>query len=134
MLKEVTISRQLNHHNIVKFIEFIDSDQYYYIVQELVVGGGSSAIVKFTYLSWDLLRHVIRQVAAGIYARGGWALFTATLSPKVFVLADRVQPLQDPVLKLRKSDDPAPSRMRGASSPRRRRRHRRRSSWPTLGC
>lgn len=67
VLKEVTIMRQLNHPNVVKFIEFIDSNQYYYIVQELVPGGEIfTAIVNYTYFLEDLARHVIIQVANAI--------------------------------------------------------------------
>ena len=67
VLKEVTIMRQLDHPNIVRFIEFIDSPTYYYIVQELVPGGEIfTMIVKYTYLSEDLSRWVITQIAHAI--------------------------------------------------------------------
>ncbi len=120
VLKEVTIMRQLNHHNIVKFIEFIDSDQYYYIVQELVVGGEIfTAIVKFTYLSEDLLRHVIRQVAAGIrYLHEEVGIVHRDIKPENILYSPiELQPLQNPVLKLRKSDDPSTKQDEGEFTP-----------------
>ncbi|PGH04012.1 CAMK/CAMK1/CAMK1-RCK protein kinase [Polytolypa hystricis UAMH7299] len=67
ILKEVQIMRQLDHPNIVKLIEFSESRQYYYIVLELCPGGELfHQIVRLTYFSEDLSRHVILQVAKAI--------------------------------------------------------------------
>ncbi|KAI7869062.1 kinase-like domain-containing protein [Spinellus fusiger] len=67
ILKEVQIMRTLQHENIVDLIQFSESDDYYYIVLELCEGGELfHQIVKLTYFSEDLARHVIVQVAQGI--------------------------------------------------------------------
>ncbi|GAD93407.1 calcium/calmodulin-dependent protein kinase, putative [Paecilomyces variotii No. 5] len=67
ILKEVQIMRQLDHPNIVKLIDFSESRQYYYIVLELCPGGELfHQIVRLTYFSEDLSRHVIVQVAKAI--------------------------------------------------------------------
>ncbi|CAG8314849.1 unnamed protein product [Penicillium salamii] len=67
ILKEVQIMRNLEHPNIVKLIDFSESKQYYYIVLELCPGGELfHQIVRLTYFSEDLSRHVIRQVADAI--------------------------------------------------------------------
>ncbi|KAJ5130336.1 Calcium/calmodulin-dependent/calcium-dependent protein kinase [Penicillium bovifimosum] len=67
ILKEVQIMRNLDHPNIVKLIDFSESRQYYYIVLELCPGGELfHQIVRLTYFSEDLSRHVIRQVADSI--------------------------------------------------------------------
>ncbi|EEH36308.2 serine/threonine-protein kinase srk1 [Paracoccidioides lutzii Pb01] len=67
ILKEVQIMRQLDHPNIVKLIEFSESNQFYYIVLELCPGGELfHQIVRLTYFSEDLSRHVIVQVAKAI--------------------------------------------------------------------
>ncbi|KAL1958388.1 hypothetical protein VTO42DRAFT_4489 [Malbranchea cinnamomea] len=67
ILKEVQIMRQLDHPNIVKLIEFSESQQFYYIVLELCPGGELfHQIVRLTYFSEDLSRHVIVQVAKAI--------------------------------------------------------------------
>ncbi|KAJ5514483.1 hypothetical protein N7463_004035 [Penicillium fimorum] len=67
ILKEVQIMRNLDHPNIVKLIDFSESRQYYYIVLELCPGGELfHQIVRLTYFSEDLSRHVIRQVAEAI--------------------------------------------------------------------
>ncbi|KAE8450648.1 hypothetical protein EG329_005992 [Mollisiaceae sp. DMI_Dod_QoI] len=64
ILKEVQIMRQLDHPNIVKLVDFSESRQYYYIILELAPGGELfHQIVRLTYFSEDLSRHVITQVA-----------------------------------------------------------------------
>ncbi|PHH93393.1 hypothetical protein CDD83_3706 [Cordyceps sp. RAO-2017] len=67
ILKEVQIMRQLDHPNIVKLIEFSESKQYYYIVLELAPGGELfHQIVRLTYFSEELSRHVIVRVAKAL--------------------------------------------------------------------
>jgi len=59
--------RQLDHPNIVKLIDFSESRQYYYIILELCPGGELfHQIVRLTYFSEDLSRHVIVQVAKAL--------------------------------------------------------------------
>ena len=59
--------RQLDHPNIVKLVSFSESSQYYYIVLELCPGGELfHQIVRLTYFSEDLSRHVIVQVAKAL--------------------------------------------------------------------
>lgn len=56
--------RQLDHPNVVKLIDFSESRQYYFIILELCPGGELfHQIVRLTYFSEDLSRHVITQVA-----------------------------------------------------------------------
>ncbi|KAJ5748510.1 uncharacterized protein N7511_010206 [Penicillium nucicola] len=67
ILKEVQIMRNLDHPNITKLIDFSESRQYYYIILELCPGGELfHQIVRLTYFSEDLSRHVITQVAEAI--------------------------------------------------------------------
>ncbi|KXJ91352.1 kinase-like domain-containing protein [Microdochium bolleyi] len=67
ILKEVQIMRQLDHPNIVKLVDFSESRQYYYIVLELAPGGELfHQIVRLTYFSEELSRHVITQVATAL--------------------------------------------------------------------
>lgn len=118
VLKEVTIMRQLNHANVVRFVEFIDSDVYYYIVQELVAGGEIfTAIVNYTYLSEDLSRHIITQVGHAIrYLHEEVGVVHRDIKPEnlLYVPIDFV-PRSQPVL--RRSDDPATKKDEGEFYP-----------------
>jgi serine/threonine-protein kinase RCK2 len=59
--------RQLDHPNIVKLVDFHESKQYYFIILELCPGGELfHQIVRLTYFSEDLSRHVIVQVAQAL--------------------------------------------------------------------
>lgn len=67
ILKEVQIMKQLDHPNIIKLLDFSESREYYYIVLELAPGGELfHQIVRLTYFSEDLSRHVITQVAKAL--------------------------------------------------------------------
>ncbi|KAF9189355.1 hypothetical protein BGZ51_009669 [Haplosporangium sp. Z 767] len=67
ILKEVQIMRQLKHPGIVQLYDFSESDEYYYLIMELAPGGELfHRIVKLTYFSEELTRHVIVQVAQAI--------------------------------------------------------------------
>ncbi|CAK5263088.1 unnamed protein product [Mycena citricolor] len=67
ILKEVQIMRGTNHPSVVKLISFSESDEHYFLVLELMEGGELfHQIVKLTYFSENLSRHVILQVARGI--------------------------------------------------------------------
>ncbi|KAJ9127364.1 MAPK-activated protein kinase Srk1 [Naganishia onofrii] len=67
ILKEVQIMRGTNHPNIIKLISFSESDEHYFLVLELMEGGELfHQIVKLTYFSEDLARHVILQVAHAV--------------------------------------------------------------------
>ncbi|KAF7355167.1 Protein kinase domain-containing protein [Mycena sanguinolenta] len=67
ILKEVQIMRGTNHPSVVKLISFSESEEHYFLVLELMEGGELfHQIVKLTYFSENLSRHVILQVANGI--------------------------------------------------------------------
>ncbi|KAL5527613.1 hypothetical protein ACEPAG_6414 [Sanghuangporus baumii] len=67
ILKEVQIMRGTNHPGIVQLLAFFESDEHYFLVLELMDGGELfHQIVKLTYFSENLSRHVILQVANAI--------------------------------------------------------------------
>ncbi|CCF52233.1 hypothetical protein NDA11_004797 [Ustilago hordei] len=67
ILKEVQIMRNLKHEGIVELISFSESREHYFLVLELMEGGELfHQIVKLTYFSESLARHVILQVAHAI--------------------------------------------------------------------
>ncbi|KAK0191251.1 kinase-like domain-containing protein [Armillaria mellea] len=64
---EVQIMRGTHHPAIVKLVSFSESPEHYFLVLELMEGGELfHQIVKLTYFSENLSRHVILQVAQGI--------------------------------------------------------------------
>lgn len=67
ILKEVQIMRNLKHDGIVELQSFSESRDHYFLVLELMEGGELfHQIVKLTYFSEALARHVILQVAHAI--------------------------------------------------------------------
>lgn len=67
VLKEAAIMRQLKHENIVQLYAFLETPENYFMVLELLPGGELfHQIVRLTYFSEDLSRHVIVQVASAI--------------------------------------------------------------------
>lgn len=120
VLKEVIIMRQLKHPNIVNFIEFIESDPYYYIVQELVGGGEIfSAIVNYTYLSEDLSRHVIYQTALAVrYLHEEVGIVHRDIKPENLLFYPiEFKSSLNPIAKLRRSDDPKTKKDEGEFTP-----------------
>lgn len=59
--------RNIRHPNVVQLIQFTESKENYFLVMELCDGGELfHRIVKMTYFSEPLSRHVITQVAQGV--------------------------------------------------------------------
>ena len=108
--------------HIVEFVDFIETEQYYYMIQELLTGGEIfGEIVKYTYFSEDLSRFVIRQLAIAIKHLHSLGIVHRDIKPEN-LLFDRIpyQPRNsaaDPPLKLRKSDDPNNKRDEGIFVP-----------------
>lgn len=120
VLKEVIIMRQLDHPNVVKFIEFIETESYFHIVQELIVGGEVfAAIVKYTYLSEDLSRHIIYQVAKAIrYLHEEVGIVHRDIKPENLLFQPiEFTPSLNPISKLRRSDDPKSKKDEGEFVP-----------------
>ncbi|KAG5518060.1 hypothetical protein PMAC_003246 [Pneumocystis sp. 'macacae'] len=67
VFKEIRIMQDVDHPNIVRFFHFLENDDYYFLILELLEGGEIfHQIVRLTYLSEDLSRHIILQVAHAI--------------------------------------------------------------------
>lgn len=59
--------RQLRHKNVSELIDCIETSQFCHIIMKLSTGGELfNQLVKLTYLSEDLARHVIEQVAQAV--------------------------------------------------------------------
>ncbi|CAO3667978.1 unnamed protein product [Rhizopus stolonifer] len=67
VLKEAQIMRTMDHPSIIKLLDFKETNDHFFLILELCKGGELfHQIVRLTYLSEDLARHCIRQVAEGI--------------------------------------------------------------------
>lgn len=67
VMKEVAIMRRLDHPNVVKLLDYINSDTSCFIIMEYVSGTELfNQIVKLTYFSEDLSRHIIVQVVKAV--------------------------------------------------------------------
>lgn len=108
VLKEVAIMRQLHHPGIVEYEGFIDSPEHFYIIQELAAGGEIfNEIVKYTYFSENLARHVIVQVADAVrYLHEEIGVVHRDIKPEN-LLFEPIDYIPSARPHLRKSDDPA---------------------------
>lgn len=119
VLKEVTIHKTVSSgcKHIVGFIDFQESKHYYYIVQELLNGGEIfGEIVKYTYFSEDLCRHVIRQVALAVKHMHQLGVVHRDIKPEN-LLFETIEYIPSKQVKLRKSDDPATKKDEGLFIP-----------------
>lgn len=67
VLKEISIMRRLDHSNVVRLYDYINTEKRTFIVIEYVSGGELfNQIVKYTYFSEDLSRHIIIQVVKAV--------------------------------------------------------------------
>ncbi|KAJ5223072.1 uncharacterized protein N7469_009312 [Penicillium citrinum] len=65
--KEIQIMRQLRHPNVTEIIDTVETGQYCHIIMKLSTGGELfNQLVKLTFLSEDLAKHVIKQVAEAV--------------------------------------------------------------------
>lgn len=59
--------RQLRHPNVTEIIDTVETGQYCHIIMKLSTGGELfNQLVKLTFLSEDLAKHVIKQVAEAV--------------------------------------------------------------------
>ncbi|OAD07271.1 hypothetical protein MUCCIDRAFT_137550, partial [Mucor lusitanicus CBS 277.49] len=67
IMKEVEIMRNVRHPNIVQLIHYMETYDNYFLTLDLCQGGELfHQIVKLTYFSENLSRHVITQVALAV--------------------------------------------------------------------
>ncbi|CAI4047881.1 hypothetical protein SUVZ_12G2840 [Saccharomyces uvarum] len=119
VLKEVALHKTVSTScsQIVSFIDFQESDSYYYIIQELLTGGEIfGEIVRLTYFSEDLSRHVIKQLALAVKHMHSLGVVHRDIKPENLLF----EPIEfTPSLKpkFRKSDDPQTKADEGIFTP-----------------
>ncbi|XBW37743.1 hypothetical protein QEN19_003325 [Hanseniaspora menglaensis] len=98
--------------HIVKYVDFYETECYYYMIQELVTGGEIfGEVVKYTYFSEDLSRFVVRQLAFAIKHLHSLGVVhrdikLENLLFETIPIFERNLSKNDPELVFRKSDDP----------------------------
>ncbi|SJM87193.1 related to serine/threonine-protein kinase RCK2 [Zygosaccharomyces bailii] len=115
VLKEVTIHKLAASgcSEIVQFVDFQETANYYYIIQEYLSGGEIfGEIVKYTYFSEDLSRHVIRQLALAIKHLHSVGVVHRDIKPEN-LLFEPIDFVPSKKIRLRKSDDPSTKRDEG---------------------
>ncbi|AQZ15380.1 RCK1 (YGL158W) and RCK2 (YLR248W) [Zygosaccharomyces parabailii] len=115
VLKEVTIHKLAASgcSEIVQFVDFQETANHYYIIQEYLSGGEIfGEIVKYTYFSEDLSRHVIRQLALAIKHLHSVGVVHRDIKPEN-LLFEPIDFVPSKKIRLRKSDDPSTKRDEG---------------------
>ncbi|GAV54472.1 hypothetical protein ZYGR_0AM00100 [Zygosaccharomyces rouxii] len=119
VLKEVTIHKLAASGcpEIVQFIDFQETENYYFIVQEFLSGGEIfGEIVKYTYFSEDLSRHIIRQLALAVKHLHNVGVVHRDIKPEN-LLFEPIDFVPSKKIKLRKSDDPSTKKDEGIFRP-----------------
>ncbi|KAG1055920.1 hypothetical protein G6F43_002158 [Rhizopus delemar] len=108
VLKEAQIMRTLDHPSIIKLLDFIETKDHFFLILELCEGGELfHQIVRLTYLSEDLSRHCIYQVADGIrYLHEEKGIVHRDIKPEnlLFVPIDFME--RDTPLSINEFDEP----------------------------
>ncbi|SCU90755.1 LAME_0E09912g1_1 [Lachancea meyersii CBS 8951] len=118
VLKEVAIHRTVSaSDNVVSFVDFHESEQFYFIIQELLAGGEIfGEIVRLTYFSEDLSRHVIRQLALAVQHMHALGIVHRDIKPEN-LLFEPIDYEPSPTPVLRRSDDPKTKQDEGVFRP-----------------
>lgn len=106
VLKEVVIHKAVSGaENIVTFITFQETSSYYFIVQELLSGGEIfGEIVRLTYFSEDLTRHIIKQLALAVKHMHSLGIVHRDIKPEN-LLFEPIKFIPSVDRKFRRSDD-----------------------------
>lgn len=118
VLKEITIHKTVSScENIVSFVDFQETGHFYFIIQELLSGGEVfGEIVRLTYFSEDLSRHVIHQLALAVKHMHSLGIVHRDIKPEN-LLFEPVEFIPSPNRKFRKSDDPGSKQDEGVFRP-----------------
>ncbi|AGO09962.1 AaceriAAL029Wp [[Ashbya] aceris (nom. inval.)] len=118
VLKEITIHKAVSSgENIVTFIDFQETESYYFIVQELLAGGEIfGEIVRLTYFSEDLSRHVIRQLALAVKHMHSLGIVHRDIKPENLLFSP-IDFIPSKHRQLRQSDDPKTKQDEGVFRP-----------------
>ncbi|KAL8162416.1 hypothetical protein V2J09_013905 [Rumex salicifolius] len=90
MMKEISILRQINHPNIVRLFESIETEDRIFLVLEYCGGGDLGAYLhRHGRVSADVARHFMRQLAAGLQVLRDNNLIHRDLKPQNLLLTSK---------------------------------------------
>ncbi|KAL8138301.1 hypothetical protein V2J09_004302 [Rumex salicifolius] len=90
MLKEISILRRINHPNIIRLFDAIETDDKIFLVLEYCEGGDLGAYLhKHGRVSMDVARHFMRQLAAGLKVLFDNHLIHRDLKPQNLLLSSK---------------------------------------------
>ncbi|CAD8060091.1 unnamed protein product [Paramecium sonneborni] len=64
--KQVTIMRQVDHKNLIKFYEMFESSNHLYLIQELLEGGTLDDKISQTYFNQEQIIFIVKQTLNGL--------------------------------------------------------------------
>ncbi|ODV87948.1 hypothetical protein CANARDRAFT_182790, partial [[Candida] arabinofermentans NRRL YB-2248] len=111
VLKEIAIMTRVEHPNITKLYSYLNSNnsRYCFLFLEYLSGGEIfNQIIKYTYFSEDLSRHIIRQVAHSVKYLHDSGIVHRDIKPEnlLFVPNEPIpRPKKEQLAAKRKSDD-----------------------------
>ncbi|EPY50633.1 CAMK/CAMK1 protein kinase Srk1 [Schizosaccharomyces cryophilus OY26] len=107
ILKEIQLMRRVRHPNIIQLLDFFQTPEYFFLILELAEGGELfHQIVRLTYFSEELARHVIIQTAHAIrYLHEDCGMVHRDIKPEN-LLFDPIDFIPSKVRKFRAGDDP----------------------------
>ncbi|XP_073525423.1 uncharacterized protein [Phyllobates terribilis] len=90
MLKEISILRRINHPNIIRLFDAIETDDKIFLVLEYCEGGDLGEYLhKHGRVSMDVARHFMRQLAAGLKVLNDNNLIHRDLKPQNLLLTTK---------------------------------------------
>ncbi|CCF56760.1 hypothetical protein KAFR_0B04630 [Kazachstania africana CBS 2517] len=107
VINEVSIQKSVSGlcSNIAQYFDFQESDNFFFIIQEYIAGGEIfNQIIKYTYFSEDLCRHIITQVAHALKVLHSHEIVHRDIKPEN-LLYTSIPIIKEKERHLRKSDD-----------------------------
>ncbi|CAD8056305.1 unnamed protein product [Paramecium sonneborni] len=95
LLNEIRSMKQLNHKNIVKFLDFYETQNNFYIISEFCNGGDLREIIKRGKLDSNSVINILRQILYGYYSLYQNSIIHRDLKPANILLHQGIPKLAD---------------------------------------
>ncbi|CAD8059296.1 unnamed protein product [Paramecium sonneborni] len=95
LINEIRSMKQLNHKNIVKFLDFYETQNNFYIISEYCNGGDLRDIIKRGKLDSKSVINILRQILNGYYSLYQNSIIHRDLKPANILLHNGIPKLAD---------------------------------------